>query len=140
MASKPKMSSSSGIDARTKSAYLELERTRVQLQRQANQSQQKEMGLLRRQIDSQTSAYNEQLGFLRQQADQSQIAANQAQTVMDTQSAEADRQKQIAADEARRSEMDASLQRSNVAATQLKLLRTYRQRTSVQRGFLSGNY
>lgn len=137
MVSKPKQPSS-GIDEKTKASYLELERTRVQLQRQANRAQQKEMGLLRRQIDSQTTAYNEQLGFLRQQAEQSQVAANQAQSVMDTQAAENEKQKQLAADEARRTEMDAGIQRGNVAATQLKLLRTYRQRSTIQRGFLSG--
>jgi hypothetical protein len=135
--SSPKVKNS-GIDEKTKASYIQLERTRLQLQRQANRSQQKEMGLLRRQIDAQTGAYNDQLGFMRQQAEQSQVAATQAQSVMDVQAAENEKQKQLAADEARRTQMDEGIQRSNVAATQLKLLRTYRQRSTIQRGFLSG--
>jgi hypothetical protein len=134
--SSPKVKSN-GIDEKTKASYIQLERTRLQLQRQANRSQQKEMGLLRRQIDAQTGAYNDQLGFMRQQAEQSQVAATQAQSVMDVQAAENEKQKQLAADEARRTQMDEGIQRSNVAATQLKLLRTYRQRSTIQRGFLS---
>lgn len=137
MVSSPK-AKGSGIDEKTKASYIQLERTRLQLQRQANRSQQKEMGLLRRQIDAQTGAYNDQLGFMRQQAEQSQTAATQAQSVMDVQAAENEKQRQLAADEARRTQMDEGIQRSNVAATQLKLLRTYRQRSTIQRGFLSG--
>lgn len=133
----PKPQTGGGIDPATQAEYLRLERERTQLQRRAVQSQNKELGLLRKQTLSQTAAYNEQLGVLRSQLDLSQQSATQYTNQLDQQRALQDQQTKLAEDEARRAGMEQTIQQGNTSATQLRMLRTFNQRSKLQRGFIS---
>lgn len=133
----PKPQTGGGIDPETRAEYLRLERERTQLQRRAVASQNKELGLLRKQTNAQTAAYNQQLGVLQSQVALSQNTATQYQTQLDSQKALQDQQTKLAEDEARRAGMEQTIQSGNVAATQLRGLRTLNQRSKIQRGFIS---
>lgn len=139
MGSKKPKPASDGISAETRAEYLQLEKTRRQLESKALAMQTKEMGLLRKQLTAQTVDYKTQLGFIRQQIAASDQAAQTYSQQLNQQTQLSAMQKQQAENEKQRSGMEASIQRSNLAATQLRQYRTLRQRANIQRGFFNGN-
>lgn len=140
MGKKKPASNGSQVSSEVRKGVADLERQRLNLQNKAVRQQQREMGLLRKQLDLQNSASQQQLGLLRSQLQASEQAATTLLGQQQQQLAIEQKNQKAAVDEVQRNQLESDQNRRALAGTQLAQLNRFNQKKSIQLGLLSRGY